>query len=309
MRSTFARYGLDFAAGAALSQGEVQTSWQAQYFRKVRCGGRQAPPMMFEEVMIQQRVMIGIESKLLHFVACAALSQGQAQISWQAQHFPKARYASAGRGIDFAAGAALSQGEVQTSWQAQYFRKARCTFVRQAQHFRKVLCRFHGRRSAFARTGRCSTFAPRQAQHFRKVRLLRGRRSAFAGGLGGGRPPHDARRCDDSARGALISVNIPQTSRGVGGGRQPPHDVRRSDASTKGDDDRRMFEEAVSTKGVDDRRSDDSTKGPLSSVNILKISGGVGGGGGCRPPLDVRRCDDSTKGAFSSVSVLHISRG
>ena len=48
-----------------------------------------------------------------------------------------------------------------------------------------------------------------------------------------------------------------------------PHDVRRSDDSTKGDDD---------------RRSDDSAKGAVISVNILKISGGLGGGGGGAAP-------------------------
>ena len=36
-RSTFARSGADFVAGAALSQGQVQISWQAQHFRKVKC--------------------------------------------------------------------------------------------------------------------------------------------------------------------------------------------------------------------------------------------------------------------------------
>ena len=33
-RSTFARCGADFAAGAALSQGRVQILWQAQHFRQ-----------------------------------------------------------------------------------------------------------------------------------------------------------------------------------------------------------------------------------------------------------------------------------
>ena len=43
-----------------------------------------------------------------------------------------------------------------------------------------------------------------------------------------------------------------------------------------------MIEESDdSTKGGDDRRSDDSAKGAVISANILKISGGVGGG---RPP-------------------------
>ena len=48
-------------------------------------------------------------------MAGATLSQGQVQISWQAQHFRK----------DFAAGAALSQGQRQSSWQAQHFVKIR----------------------------------------------------------------------------------------------------------------------------------------------------------------------------------------
>ena len=33
--STFARSSIDFVAGAALSRGRVQISWQAQHFRKV----------------------------------------------------------------------------------------------------------------------------------------------------------------------------------------------------------------------------------------------------------------------------------
>ena len=40
------------------------------------------------------------------------------------------------------------------------------------------------------------------------------------------------------------------------------------------------------------RGSDDSAKGALSFVYILKISGGAGGGGS--PPHDVRGSDDST---------------
>ena len=42
-RSTFARSSIDFVAGAALSQGQVSISWQAQHFRKhsLRAGGWQ----------------------------------------------------------------------------------------------------------------------------------------------------------------------------------------------------------------------------------------------------------------------------
>ena len=77
-----------------------------------------------------------------HFVAGAALSQGQVQISWQAQHFRKdgadflagamlsqVRYRFHGRrstfarsGTEFVAGAGLLQDQAQTPWQEQYFR-------------------------------------------------------------------------------------------------------------------------------------------------------------------------------------------
>ena len=103
-------------------------------------------------------------------MAGAILSEGQVQISQQAQHFSKVRYR-------FAAGAAFSQGAVQIS--------------RQAQHFRKVRSRFRGRRNTVARCGpdfaagvntfaRGTNFAAgaalsqgtvqslTQAQHFRK---------------------------------------------------------------------------------------------------------------------------------------------
>ena len=114
--------------------------------------------------------MSGSKKELLHFVACAALSQGQVQGLWQAQHFRKVRYRSRGRrstfakvrhrlrgrrstfarsgtdlvpgavlsqkyGTDFAAGAALSQGQVQV------------------QHFPKVRYTFRGRCSTLARNG------------------------------------------------------------------------------------------------------------------------------------------------------------
>ena len=65
-RSTFARSSIDFVAGAALSQGQVQNSWQAHHFRKVKyriCG----------------RCSTFARSSA-KFVARAALSQGQVQI-------------------------------------------------------------------------------------------------------------------------------------------------------------------------------------------------------------------------------------
>ena len=135
-------------AGAALSQGEVQISWQARHFRKVKF------------------------SQGWNCVAGATLSKGQVQISWQAQHFRKVRCRFRGRrstfarsGTDFEAGAALSQVQVQNSWQVQHFRQVRYRFRDrrstfaghvqnswQAQHFRKVKCRIRGRRSTFARS-------------------------------------------------------------------------------------------------------------------------------------------------------------
>ena len=90
--------GLNCMAGAALSQGEVQISGQAQHFRKVKF------------------------SLGLNCVAGAALSKGQVQILRQAQHFRKIRYRFRGRhstfarsSTEFVAGAALSKGQVPIS--------------------------------------------------------------------------------------------------------------------------------------------------------------------------------------------------
>ena len=99
-RSTFARSSIDFVAGAALSQGQVQNSWQAHHFRKVKyriCG----------------RCSTFARSSA-KFVARAALSQGQVQILWQAQHFSKVKHRFGGRRSifarsTFAAGARKSQ--------------------------------------------------------------------------------------------------------------------------------------------------------------------------------------------------------
>ena len=69
----------------------------------------------------------------------------------------------------------------------------------------------------------------------------------------------------------------------------------------------------------DVRGSEDSTRGALSSVSILQISRGIGGG--AAPPMmfeevmiqqkgcDDRRSDDSAKGAVISANILKISRG
>ena len=61
--SIFARSGTDFVAGESLSQGQVQNSWQVQYFRKVKCKIR------------GKRITFARSST--DFVAGAALLQGQ----------------------------------------------------------------------------------------------------------------------------------------------------------------------------------------------------------------------------------------
>ena len=200
-------------------------------------------------------------------MAGKALSQGQVQISWQAQHFRKVgamlsqvrcrfrgrRSTFARCGTDFAASAALSQGQVQISWQAQYFRKVR--------H------KFRSRRSTLARSGTdsrqvqdfCKAGATlsqevpisRQAQHFRKV----------------GGTEFDA----GAAFTQAVKKNIQRYK----------HEEKTEKTERERERERERKKEIE--KESDDRGSDDSAKGALSFVYILKISGGVGGGG-CRPP-------------------------
>ena len=99
-RSTFARSSIDFVAGAALSQGQVSISWQAQHFRKVKC-----------QIRGRRSTFARSSTK---FVAGASLSQGQVQNLWQVQHFRKVkckirgtRSTFARSRTDFVAGAAL----------------------------------------------------------------------------------------------------------------------------------------------------------------------------------------------------------
>ena len=104
-RSTFARSSIDFVAGAALSQGQVPNSWQAQHFRKVKYKIR------------GRRITFARSST--ECVAGAALSQGQVQNSWHAQHFRKVKYRFCGRrstlarsSTDLVAGAAFLKGQI-----------------------------------------------------------------------------------------------------------------------------------------------------------------------------------------------------
>ena len=81
-RSSSARSGAEIVAGAALSKGQVQMSWQARHFRRVkyRFRGRRT-----------------FARSSTDFVAGAALSQGQSPNSWQAHHFRKVKYRFRGR--------------------------------------------------------------------------------------------------------------------------------------------------------------------------------------------------------------------
>ena len=134
----------------------MQISWQGPHFREVR------------NIFRGRRSTFARSST--DFMAGAALSQGQAQISWKAQHFHKVMYI-------FLAGAALSQGQAKISWHVQ--------------HFRKVKHRFRGRHSTFTRS--CTYFVAGaalsqgrvqnswQAENFRNVKQrFRGTRSTFA---------------------------------------------------------------------------------------------------------------------------------
>ena len=100
--------GLNCVVGAALSQGEVQISWQAQHFRKSKdrfCGKRRYRFRGRHSTFAKPST---------DFVAGAAFSQGQVHISWQGQHLRKVKYRFRGR-------RGTSQGQVQISWQAQHF--------------------------------------------------------------------------------------------------------------------------------------------------------------------------------------------
>ena len=169
-----------FVAGAALSQGQVQISRQAQHFCKVKCRCRVQAQHFCKvkyrfrgrrSTFASQVQICGRRSTFARSstdcVAGAALSQSQVYISRQAQHFckvkhrcrgtrstfarPSTDFVAAGKdfvagtsafaksGAVFVTGAALSQGQVQISWQAQ--------------HFRKVKYRYRGRRCSFASLG------------------------------------------------------------------------------------------------------------------------------------------------------------
>ena len=174
-------------------------------------------------------------------------------------------------------GKALSQGQVQTSWHARHFRKVGAMLS-------QVRCRFRGRRSAFARCG--TDFAAGaarsqgqvqiswQAQYFRKVRYrLRSRRRTFA-------------RCGpDFAAGAALSQNVP-ISRQAQHFRKVRCSKRRQFRGSRSTFARYGAEfdagAALNQRGSrphDVRGSEDSTRGAVSSVNILQLSRGVGGGG------------------------------
>ena len=87
-------------AGAALSQAQVQLSWQAQHFCKVKYkfGGRRST----------------FAKSKTNFLAGATLSQGQVQLSWQAQRFRKVKYRFRGKRSTFASSDADREIDRQT---------------------------------------------------------------------------------------------------------------------------------------------------------------------------------------------------
>ena len=196
--STFARSSIDFVAGAALSRGRVQISWQAQHFRKVlrplsaswgiascrnvgamrELGFRtvRKPPRSrrlygggLGTVPERSRNGLGTVSET---GPLARPREGFARFELRGRRSTFARSS-----IDFVAGASLSQGQVSISWQAQ--------------HFRKVKYKIRGRRITLARSstefvaGAALSQGQVQnswhAQHFRKVKYrFCGRRSTLA---------------------------------------------------------------------------------------------------------------------------------
>ena len=128
-----ARSGTDFVAGAALSQGQVQISWQTQYFRKVRyrCRGRRSTlarwacggGIEFTKKSDPLRVLVGLrecQPPLSRRLSCLArvrhgFGAGAARVRRPGQCDGSAKVS---QGSDCVAGAALSQGQVQILWQA-----------------------------------------------------------------------------------------------------------------------------------------------------------------------------------------------
>ena len=207
-RSTFARSSIDFVAGAALSQGQVSISWQAQHFRKVlrplsaswgmaRCRKRwrcawiglpdcaqttsAATPVRRRSRAVSERSRNGLGDGP---IGTAARRFRKVWIAWQAQHFRKVKYRFRGRRSTFArssdkfvAGAALSQGQVQNSWQAHHFRKVKYRICDRCSTFAKSSAKFVAR--AALSQGQVQILW--QAQHFSKVKhTFGGRRSIFA---------------------------------------------------------------------------------------------------------------------------------
>ena len=87
-----------FAEGAGLSHSEVQ---QLQRFRKVEFGSAVQISRRAQRFLKTSYRFVGRRSafalSITDFVAGAALSQGQVQISWQAQRFIKCPQPTRGR--------------------------------------------------------------------------------------------------------------------------------------------------------------------------------------------------------------------
>ena len=126
--------GLNFLAGAAFWQGRVQVSWQAQRFRKVkyRFRGRRGIFLLLARTRRKShwhgraRRHMQISWQGQHFRKVKHRFRGRGSIfAGSRTYFVAVAAFSQGQ----VAGAAISQGEVQISWQAQYFRDRRYDYI------------------------------------------------------------------------------------------------------------------------------------------------------------------------------------
>ena len=147
-RSTFARSSIDFVAGAALSQGQVSISWQAQHFRKhsLRAGGWQdaenvgaVRELGFRTVRKPPRLrrLYGGGLGTVSERSRNGFGTGSERVRRRAHWHGRAKVS---QGLNCVAGAALSQGQVKISWQAQHFRKVKYTFRGRRSTFASTLC-------------------------------------------------------------------------------------------------------------------------------------------------------------------------
>ena len=127
-RSTFTRSSIDFVAGAALSQGRVQISWQAQHFRKV----------------------LDPFSASWGIASCRNVGAMRVLGFRKVRKPPRSRRLY-GRGLG--TGSERSRNGLRTVSETGPLARPREGFIAwRAQHFHKVKYRYCGRRRTFARS-------------------------------------------------------------------------------------------------------------------------------------------------------------